>query len=125
MLDGLMINNFLDTYMFEIRTYHISVDHITDYKVWAKKYAVPYLKEKLFVVGFWVDSEHSPEVLGGVLDPLGSSNVTYILRWKDLEQRNNKMDKIFSSPEWQEISSHLQGGVDIYLRREFRFVDAL
>ena len=42
--------------MFEIRCYHYLPEKFEAYKKWAIDEAVPFLKENLDVVGFWIDN---------------------------------------------------------------------
>ena len=50
--------------MFEIRCYHYLPEKFEAYKKWAIDEAVPFLKENLDVVGFWVDNGLPPEITG-------------------------------------------------------------
>lgn len=110
--------------MYEIRNYHIKPEVFSDYINWAKNIASPYLKANLDVLGFWVNSEPAPDVGGEVLDPLGSSNVTWIIRWQDMTQRKQKFAEVFTnSAEWNHIFSQVPGGNDSYLRREAKFTE--
>lgn len=111
--------------MFEIRNYHIDPDHFSGYQDWAKTYAVPFLKGELNIIGFWVNSEETAEAIGDTLDPLGAANVTWIIQWQNREQRDARMEQVFTSAGWEEIFAKLSGGLDIYLRREEKFVEAL
>jgi hypothetical protein len=54
--------------MYEIRNYHIKRDISADYINWARDLASPYLKGKLDVLGFWVNSVLVPDVGGDTLD---------------------------------------------------------
>jgi hypothetical protein len=51
--------------------------------------------------------------------------VTWIIRWRDREQRNEVMPRLFASPEWADIFSRVPGGLPSYRRIEWRFADAL
>ena len=42
--------------MFEIRNYHYEPTKFDKYQKWATKEAVPYLREHLDLVGFWMDN---------------------------------------------------------------------
>lgn len=68
--------------IYEIRDYHYRRDIFDEYVKWAED-AVVVLRDKLDVVGFWVDEgEIEPEVAGSdpQTTPIGSANVTWILR---------------------------------------------
>ena len=111
--------------MFEIRNYHFKPELLEQYKDWAKTRAVPHLGRELDIVGFWANGADAPEVTGEPHDGLGVANVTWIIRWRDLAQRNEVLPRILASPEWGEIFSHVPGGPASYLRIEAKFADAL
>ena len=111
--------------MYEIRNYHFRPDLIDAYKAWAKNEALPYLAMQLDVLGFWINSNDAPEVTGAPLDHLGSANVTWIIRWRDLAERNEVWTRIFVSPEWADIFSRVPEGLASYLRIEAKFADSL
>ncbi len=110
--------------IYEIRNYHYEPTLIKEYKEWASKLALPYLREHLDVVGFWVNIEQDPEVDGKPLDDLGSATVTWIIRWDDMDKRNEVMRTAFASSEWQEIMKN-NPGQENYHRTEARFAEAL
>ena len=55
--------------MFEIRNYHYEPTKFDKYQTWATKEAVPYLREHLDLVGFWMDNGEATEVMGSDPDP--------------------------------------------------------
>jgi hypothetical protein len=111
--------------LFEIRQYHFKRELFEGYKKWAKNEAIPHLAKKLDVVGFWVNTPDEVEVRGEPQDALGSANVTWIVRWDDLAQRNAVLPGVLSSPEWTELFTRVPGGIDSYLRRESKFAESL
>lgn len=111
--------------LYEIRTYHYRPEQLETYRDWASKHAVPFLKASFDLVGFWIDSGEPAEVLDEPLDKLGPANITWILRWQDMDERNRQMQAVFSSPEWDAVFAELPGGFEHYLRREARFSQAL
>ncbi|HLZ83434.1 MAG TPA: hypothetical protein VKQ54_07680 [Caulobacteraceae bacterium] len=111
--------------IYEIRNYHFKPELLEAYKHWAKTRAVPHLSKELDVVGFWANNADAPEVNGEPHDKLGVANVTWIIRWKDLAQRNDVLPRVLASPAWEEIFSHVPGGRSSYLRIEAKFADAL
>ena len=111
--------------LFEIRNYHFNPALFAAYKEWAKAEAIPYLSRKLDVVGFWFSTNDAPEINGEPQDTLGSANVTWIIRWRDLTDRNDVRSRVFSSPEWQDIFSRVPGGRASYLRTEAKFAESL
>jgi hypothetical protein len=111
--------------IYEIRNYHFRPDLIDAYKAWAKAEAIPHLASQLDVLGFWINSKDAPEVNGAPQDHLGTANVTWIIRWRDLAQRNEVLPRILSSPAWQDIFSRVPEGPASYLRIEAKFADSL
>lgn len=111
--------------IYEIRNYHFKPELFDRYKDWARSKAVPHLGRELDLVGFWVSNADTPEVTGEPQDKLGVANVTWIIRWKDLAQRNDVLPRVLASPEWEAIFSHVPGGRSSYLRIEAKFADAL
>ncbi len=111
--------------MYEIRNYHFAPERIADYRAWAKDHALPYLNRELDLVGFWVNTDIEPEVLGVQTDELGTANITWIIRWQDTAERERRMAEVFSTDEWQAIFEHVPGGLGSYLRRESKIAESL
>jgi len=111
--------------LIEVRNYHIQPSAFDVYMEWARTIAVPFLKRNYDVIGFWVNSEDKPEIARGEPDPLGSSNVTWIVRWESMSQRNETLRGTTASAEWQGIFSKLPGGIKNYLRIESKFTKPL
>jgi hypothetical protein len=111
--------------MYEIRNYHFRPDLFEPYKAWAKTEAMPYLATQMDVVGFWVATSDTPEIIGAKLDHLGTANVTWIIRWRDLAQRNDVWNRVLASPEWGDIFSRVPEGLPSYLRIEAKFTEAM
>tara|TARA_A100001037_G_C15138001_1_gene632121 strand:- start:1532 stop:1870 length:339 start_codon:yes stop_codon:yes gene_type:complete len=110
--------------MVEIRSYHYNPEKFEAYKNWAINEAVPYLKANLDIVGFWIDNGDSPEISGSqpADQPIGSANITWIIRWDDMESRNSGHKKIFEGSGWGEIWSRHPDAKG-YLQMEARFAD--
>ena len=111
--------------LFEIRNYHFNPALFEAYKEWAKAEAIPYSAQQLDVVGFWVSTHDAPVVNGAPQDTLGSANITWTIRWRDLAQRNDVLPRVLSSPEWQDLFSRVPGGRASYLRTEAKFAESL
>ncbi|NJN51697.1 MAG: hypothetical protein HC809_07865 [Gammaproteobacteria bacterium] len=75
--------------IYEIRNYHFEPTRFDAYKTWARAKALPYLKRNLNLIGFWANISAPSEVLGTPTDPLGSANITWILGWETMQQRND------------------------------------
>ncbi len=110
--------------IYEIRNYHYEPSLMAQYKAWAKDQALPYLRDKLDLVGFWTTIDEPAEVRGAPIDELGSATVTWIIRWPDLATRHDTMGKVFATEEWAEI---MQGnpGAQHYHRIEAKFAEQL
>ena len=110
--------------IYEIRNYHYEPSLMAEYKAWAKDTAVPFLKEKLDLVGFWVNIDEPAQVNGKALDELGSATVTWIIRWPDMATRNESMGKIFTNEAWDEVMK-TNPGAEHYHRIEAKFAEEL
>ena len=110
--------------MDEIRSYHYDPEKFEAYKKWALEEAVPFLKDNLNIVGFWLDNGKAPELSGATpMDmPLGSANVTWVIRWESEEDRAEGHARIFGGPAWQDIWSR-HPDANGYLQMEARFAD--
>lgn len=110
--------------LFEIRNYHFRPDLLDAYRVWAENEAIPYLARHVDIVGFWFGTEIPAQVSGAPLDELGPANVTWIIRWDDMANREEGMATAFGTEEWRDIYSRVPGGRGSYLRIEARFFEA-
>ena len=110
----------------EIRSYHYDPEKFTAYKEWALTEAVPFLKANMDIVGFWLDAGEPPEIAGRspTAMPLGSANVTWVIRWKDMQDRTEGHARVFGGEGWQEIWSH-HPDADGYLQTEAKFAEAV
>lgn len=109
--------------IYEIRSYHFSSELFEQYKKWIQSGAITYLKNNLDIIGFWIGTENPSEVQGTALDSLGSANVTWIIRWRDMNHRNAVFPEVFSRPEWLTLFSTNPGGLKAYLRAESKFME--
>ena len=89
--------------IYEIRNYHYEPSLMKEYTAWARDDALPFLRSQLDLVGFWVNGVDDAEVNGKALDELGSATVTWIIRWPDRADHDDRMGNIFSSDDWAEI----------------------
>lgn len=106
----------------EIRSYHYNPELFEGYKDWAQNHALPYLREHLNLIGFWLDAGVAPEV-GGEQPadmPLGVANVTWIIRWDSLESRAEALPRVFGTEEFQAILARIPD-VKGYFQMESRF----
>jgi len=93
-----------------------------EYRAWAAK-ASKVLRERMDVLGFWVDVGIPAQIMGS--DPMdlphGSANVTWIIRWENMEQREEGWQRLWEDPEWRNIWDR-HPGFDGYLHMSVRFL---
>ena len=78
--------------LYELRVYDLVYDNRFGMHDKFENYTVPIFKKHGFrVLGFW-------ETMIGANYP----QLTYILQWKDLAERQQKFTAFFSDPEWLE-----------------------
>jgi hypothetical protein len=111
--------------LFEIRNYYRDPAYQEAYTEWVTREALPYLAQRLDLVGFWVTTNDPPEIGGAPMDKLGAANVTWIIRWRDLVQRNDVLPGVLSGAVWDDIFSRVPGGRAAYLRTEVKFAESL
>ncbi len=111
--------------IYEIRDYHYRPDIFEAYKAWAEK-AVPVLRAKMDVLGFWIDNGTPPEITGTspVDSPIGSANVTWIIRWDSQAAREKGFQAAITSEEWQAVWAE-HPDPNGYLQMSARFMDAM
>lgn len=110
----------------EIRSYHYAPDLFEECKVWAIDHAVPYLRQHLNLVGFWLDAGVEPE-LGGEHPadmPLGAANVTWIIRWESMDVRAEQLASVFGTKEFEQIFARIPDPKG-YLQMESRFTQSV
>ena len=110
--------------LYEIRNYHYDPAKFDAYKRWAVTEAIPFLKDNLDVVGFWMDSGDAPEFSGSApMDlPLGCANVTWIIRWDSMQARAEGRVRVFQSEGWRKIWAN-HPDANGYLQMEVRFAE--
>lgn len=111
--------------IYEIRDYHYRPDIFDEYKAWAEE-AVPVLKANMDIVGFWIDRGIAPEIRGSqpMDSPLGSANVTWIIRWDSKEQRDQDMPKALSTQAWKDVWAK-HPDANGYLQMSGRFMEEM
>jgi hypothetical protein len=91
--------------IYEVRDYHYRPDLFEAYKKWAQE-AVPVLRKRLDVVGFWVwDGASGAEITGANTQksPIGEANVTWIIRWESKAARDAAMKDAFAGDDWKAV----------------------
>ena len=109
----------------EIRDYTFEAATFEAYKVWAEEKAVPWLKANLDVIDFWIDCGIEAEVSGSnpQVSENGQPNITWIIRWDSIEERQENFAKIMASPEWKTIWAEHPNEKG-YLQMNARFLKA-
>ncbi len=81
------------------------------------------LRKELDVIGFWIDEGEFEEIEGTdpINSPIGSANVTWIIRWEDKATRDARMEEVFSGEEWQTLWAH-HPDPNGYLQSSARFM---
>jgi len=112
--------------IYEIRDYHYRPDLFDAYRKWAED-AVVVLRRRLDVVGFWIDEGHdAPEITGSrpIQSPIGSANVTWIIRWESKAARDLAMKDAFGGADWQQVWAR-HPDPNGYLQMSARFMSAM
>lgn len=111
--------------IYEIRDYHYRRDIFDAYRAWAET-AVPVLRSKMDVLGFWIDAGVDPEITGTqpIDSPIGAANVTWIIRWESKAARDAGLKAAIESEEWQAVWQK-HPDPDGYLQMSARFMDEL
>lgn len=113
--------------MFEIRSYHFEPTRFDEYKTWAEMLAVPYIRTRMKLVGFWVSNGMEPEY-GGSLprdENIRPANVTWVIDWSDKAARDRAWTAFRADPGWVAILAQVPGGRPSYLRTEAKFATAI
>ncbi len=112
--------------IYEIRDYHYRPDLFAAYKKWATD-AVVVLRRRLDVLGFWIDEGAiAPEISGSkpIDSPIGTANVTWIIRWESKAAREAAMKQAFEGADWQEVWAR-HPDPNGYLQMSARFMNAM
>jgi hypothetical protein len=113
--------------IYEIRNYWYDPNYFEEYKKWSTEKASPFFRSRWDVVGVWID-KGIPAKYGGSLpkdDSITPANMTWIIRWKDMEQRDKAWEDVAKTKEWGELFSDVPGGSKSYLRTEAKFFAAI
>ena len=113
--------------MFEIRNYHFEPSLFDEYRPWAESGIVPFLKKKMDIVGFWITNDEPPKIKGqiGDIENTRPANITWIIRWDDMAQRDRVWAEVSSHPEWNEFFTAVPGTKQSYLKTEVKFADEI
>jgi hypothetical protein len=109
--------------LYEIRNYWYDPEHFEEYVKWGKEVTAPYFRSVMDIVGFWYSTD-IPHIYGGSLphdDGMVPANFTWIIRWKDKEEREKVWSEIRGTEEWKKAFSVRPGKQEYYLRQEVKF----
>ena len=113
--------------LYEIRNYHYDPEYWEEYKKWATDVASPFFRSRWDIVGIWLKKD-IPAQYGGSLprdESITPANMTWIIRWKDMEHRDKAWADIAKTKEWGELFSTVPGGSKSYLRTEAKFAESI
>ena len=109
--------------IYEIRDYHYDVTRLSAYKEWSRE-AVAVLDDLLDLVGWWVNAGEPPRIMGS--DPFelpyGSANITWMIRWDSMEQRERIWESLWEDEGWKACWER-HPGFDGYLNMSVRFME--
>jgi len=112
------------SHLYEFRDYHYEGD-FDAYRDWWKE-GLGVLGARMDVLGVWFDSGIPARISGA--NPMqlrhGSANVTWVIRWDDLAQRDAVWDALQVDPEWIACAER-HPGFDGYQHMAVRFLDQL
>ena len=108
--------------LYEIRDYTIEPEWYDRYVYWAENHFIPYAKEKIDIVYFWVDKGIDAEV--GVKNPIvstnGQPNITWVARYRNKNERDAFFESLETDDEWAKVWS-LHPKPDAYIHQNARF----
>ena len=107
----------------EVRDYTIDADWLDAYRQWATELAVPWLRQHLDLVDFWMEDGYDAEVSGtnAVPPANGQPNVCWIIRWPSKTARDEQFNSIMTQKGWRDIwAKHPNSNA--YLQMNVRFM---
>lgn len=111
--------------LYEIRSYLFDPTLFEEYKQWAREVAAPYFSNIWDVRGIWFRNDIAPEYGGS--QPRDENrvpaNMTWIIRWRDKEHRDQAFEHTRASVEFKRVFSTVPGGRKSYLRTEAIFAE--
>jgi hypothetical protein len=107
--------------LFEFRDYHYDGD-LDEYRRWWEE-ALPLMRQRFDIVGVWTDDGEPPRIAGAtpMALPLGSANVTWVIRWDDMADREQAWNAMADDAEWQALADR-HPGFENYLHMSARFL---
>lgn len=113
--------------LYEIRNYHMDPKYWEEYKKWVTEVGSPFFRSRWDVVGIWFKKDIPAEYSGSLPrdESITPADETWIIRWKDMENRERAWSEIRKTKEWEELFSTVPGGTKSYLRIEAKFAEAV
>ena len=108
--------------LYEIRDYTIEPEWFDRYVYWAENHFIPYAKEKIDIVDFWVDKGIDAEVSGTnpIVSTNGQPNITWVARYNNKKERDAFFESLETDDEWAKVwAMHPQP--DAYIHENARF----
>ena len=107
--------------VYEFRDYHYDGD-LEAYRRWWEE-ALPIMRQRFEIVGVWTAGDEPVRVAGETpMDlPLGSPNVTWVIRWDDMAHREEAWEAMGDDAEWQALAQR-HPGFEKYLHMSVRFL---
>ncbi len=108
--------------LYEFRHYHYRGD-LDEYRQWWLT-PIEVLRVHLDIVGVWIDSGIDSRIAGSAPTdlPHGSANVTWVIRWDDLAQREAGWEALGQDPAWTDAAER-HPGFDRYLHMSIRLLN--
>ena len=107
--------------IYEIRDYTIEEQWFEKYVFWAKNYFMPYAKEKIDIIDFWVYVGLDAEVEGQnpIVSPNGQPNITWVAKYENKLERDKFFESLETDPEWDKVWSK------VYIQENLHFLSQL
>ena len=112
--------------IYEIRDYTIEKRWFRKYVYWAENYFIPYAKDRIDLIDFWVYSDLDAEVSGKnpFKSPNVQPNITWVAKFENMVERNNFYENLDNNPEWDEIWNK-HPNPDAYIHKNSRFFESI
>ena len=87
---------------------------------------MPYAKEKIDIIDFWVYAGLDAEVEGEnpIVSPNGQPNITWVAKYQNKLERDKFFESLETDPEWDKVwSKHPNPGA--YIQENARFFKSI
>ena len=112
--------------LYEIRDQTIDPEWFDRYVYCAENHFIPYAKERIDIVNFWVDKGIDAEVTGTnpIVSKNGQPNITWVSRYKNKRERDAFFESLETDDEWEKVwSKHPKP--DAYIHENARFFKSI